>query len=128
MFPKVLQESMFNIGMNKMLVLQADESRIPSMIASRSTEVVMCSVSSEFDEQCLLERYRVSEHGTEVIEGPLMQALKRGGILVVRSAGRIPDRIRTMLLSVACGESFMNPLTGEVIEVPDSFRVIGLQH
>lgn len=61
---------------------------------------------------------------TRFVDGPLPRALKRGAALLVEELNLVPLETRAHLLALRGQPQVVNPVNGEVLTVPASFRLL----
>lgn len=82
------------------------------------------SGSPETEQSHLFGRWTLVGQETRFIDGPLPAALKEGSWLLIEEFSQIPIECRSALLPLRDQNEITNPLNGEVLSVPPSFRLI----
>ena len=85
---------------------------------------LVISGSPEAEQSHLFGRWTLAGDETRFTDGPLPAALKSGRWLLVEEFSQIPIECRAALLPLRDQSEITNPLTGEVVPVPSSFRLI----
>lgn len=85
---------------------------------------VTFSGSPETEEAHLFGRWTLVGDETRFVDGPIPLALKKGCWLVIEEFSLIPIETRAALMPLRDQEEILNPQNGEVIPIPDSFRLI----
>jgi DNA polymerase III delta prime subunit len=85
---------------------------------------VVISGSPETEQSHLFGRWTLQGDGTEFLDGPLPQAIKQNRYLVIEEFSQIPLETRASILPLRDQSEITNPLNGEVLEIPENFRLI----
>ncbi len=85
---------------------------------------LVLSGSPEAEQSHLFGRWTLVGDETRFIDGPLPQALKSGRWLLIEEFSQIPIECRASLLPLRDQDELTNPLNGELLPVPDGFRLI----
>lgn len=85
---------------------------------------LVLSGSPEAEQSHLFGRWTLSGNETRFTDGPLPAALKSGRWLLIEEFSQIPIECRASLLPLRDQGEITNPMTGEVIPVPPTFRMI----
>lgn len=91
-------------------------------ITHRDPEILPCSPETERTD--VWGSYQLVGDGTHFADGPLPRALKLGSWLVAEEFGLAPLETRATLLTLRGQKQVVNPLCGESIPIPDSFRLV----
>jgi cobaltochelatase CobS len=78
----------------------------------------------ETEQAHLFGTYTLEGGATRFVDGPLPAALKQGRVLLVEEMNLVPLETRAALLALRGATSIRNPVSGERIPVPDSFRLL----
>ncbi|GDY07025.1 hypothetical protein LBMAG52_05110 [Planctomycetia bacterium] len=89
-----------------------------------SSEPLLLSGSPELEQSHIWGRWTLSGQETRFVDGPLPMALKTGRWLVIEEFSQIPLECRAALLPLRDQSEITNPLTGEILPIPESFRMI----
>lgn len=87
-------------------------------------EPLLLSGSPEIEQSHIWGRWTLAGQETRFVDGPLPMALKTGRWLVIEEFSQIPLECRAALLPLRDQKEITNPLTGEVLPIPESFRMI----
>lgn len=87
-------------------------------------EPLVLSGSPEVEQSHLFGRWTLSGNETRFVDGPLPMALKTGRWLLIEEFSQIPLECRAALLPLRDQAEITNPMTGEVLEIPEKFRLV----
>jgi nitric oxide reductase NorQ protein len=95
-------------------------------VASELTgqEPLVLSGSPEVEQSHLFGRWTLSGNETRFVDGPLPLALKTGRWLLIEEFSQIPLECRAALLPLRDQAELTNPMTGEILEIPETFRLV----
>jgi len=85
---------------------------------------IVLSGSPEIEQGHIFGQYSLQGDQTVFVDGPLPLALKTGRWLLIEEFSQIPLECRAALLPLRDQDQITNPMSGEVLEIPDSFRLI----
>jgi MoxR-like ATPase len=85
---------------------------------------LVLSGSAEAEQSHLFGRWTLAGEETRFIEGPLPASLKGDKWLLIEEFSQIPLECRSSLLPLRDQKEITNPLNGEAIAIPASFRLI----
>ncbi len=85
---------------------------------------ITLSGSPDVEESHLFGRWTLAGSETKFVDGPLPRALKEGRWLIIEEFSQIPIETRACLMPLRDQKEITNPLTGEVIDIPSSFRLV----
>lgn len=88
------------------------------------SEPLSLSGSPEIEQSHIWGRWTLAGQETRFVDGPLPMALKAGRWLVIEEFSQIPLECRAALLPLRDQSEITNPLTGEILPIPESFRLI----
>lgn len=90
----------------------------------RGSLPVVLSGSPEIEQAHIFGQFTLQGDQTVFVDGPLPLALKTGRWLLIEEFSQIPLECRAALLPLRDQDQITNPMTGEVLEIPDWFRLI----
>ena len=85
---------------------------------------IVLSGSPETEQSHLFGRWTLAGQETRFCDGPLPTALKTGRVLVIEEFSQIPLECRASILPLRDQKEITNPLNGEVLGIPEVFRLI----
>ncbi|WP_064093226.1 ATP-binding protein [Rossellomorea aquimaris] len=130
----IIEDSIIALTMGKNVLLKGPTgsgktklSDTLSSILSQPMHSINCSV--DLDAEALLGYKTISEHGgkntIEFIEGPVIQAMKKGHLLYIDEINMAKPETLPILNGVLdYRRSITNPFTGEVVKAAPTFGVI----
>lgn len=85
---------------------------------------LVLSGSPETEQAHLFGRWTLAGEETRFVDGPLPAALKNDHWLLIEEFSQIPIECRASLLPLRDQDEITNPLNGEVLPIPPSFRLV----
>ena len=98
-------------------------SRNASQVATGKKPLVL-SGSPEMEQGHLFGRWTLAGEETRFLDGPLPMALKQETWLLIEEFSQIPLECRSALMPLRDQTEITNPLTGELLSIPESFRLV----
>jgi hypothetical protein len=92
--------------------------------ATTGFDPLVLSGSPEVEHSHLFGRWTLAGSETLFVDGPLPQALKTGRWLLIEEFSQIPLECRAALLPLRDQAVITNPMNGEVVPIPESFRLV----
>lgn len=93
-------------------------------VAETGTEPVVLSGSPEIEQSHLFGRWTLAGDETRFVDGPLPLAIKQGRWLLIEEFSQIPLECRAALLPLRDQSEITNPMNGDVLQIPNEFRLI----
>lgn len=96
---------------------------VTQICAELKREMVRFNMSIESDEGDLLGNYSLIDGNTVYVDGPVLNAMKRGAVLLIDEIDRASNKIMC-LQAIMEGQGFLNKKTGEYVHPAPGFNII----
>ncbi|MEE8599653.1 AAA family ATPase [Euzebya tangerina] len=116
----VLLEGPPGTGKSTMLRAVAEASHVPFAFVEGNAELTPSRLVGHFDPAIVIERGYVDE---AFVDGPLVRALRDGGLLYVEEINRVPEETINVLLTVMSERELHVPRVGRIAAAP-GFRFV----